>query len=160
MLLFNWPKFVAKTILYSLIIAIVFMVIVWAVVLIQSNNTMQNMLDDLVLIVSEENCLSEDGSPNSTADLFAAALEQSETSWLTFDTEHGKAVRVTTISSGREANSYLTAPQRGAKLRCELHGTVQLPVLVAPGGQDRLSITVPFDKAYDTMALKYFKDKN
>ena len=158
-MIINWPKFVAKMVLYALLAAMVFMVIVWAVVLIQSNNSMQNLLDDLVLIVSEENCLSTDGGSNSTAAMFARNLEASETSWLTFDTEGGTAVSVTDLVTGRSCNSYINAPQRGAKIKCKLTGTVTLPVVIAPFGQNRLVITVPFEKEYNTMALKYFKDK-
>lgn len=166
----NWPKIVAKMVLNALLLAMVFMVIVWAVVLIQSNNQMQNLLSDLVLIVSEENCLSEEGGADSTAAMFAMALEESETSWLTFETgayddnpHPGRPDAVLVCQRGNPSvkyNSYATAPQRGGYIHVELRGTVDLPVIIAPFGQERLKIEVPFTKKFDTMGLKYFKDKS
>lgn len=165
----DWPKIVAKMVLYALLLAMVFMVIVWAVVLIQSNNQMQNLLSDLVLIVSEENCLSEDGGNDSTAAVFESALEESETAWLEFETrfdavpDPDRESAILVCQRGNENvryTSYATAPQRGGYIHVALRGYVTLPVIIAPFGQDRLEIEVPFEKQFDTMALKYFKDKS
>ena len=168
-MLTDWPKVVAKMVLYALILTMIFMVVVWAVVLIQSNNQMQNLLADLVQIVSDENCLSEEGGGSSTAAIFEKALEDSETSWLTFKTRYDTSPdptdpnAVLVCEPGHPStvyNSYVNAPQRGAHIHVELRGKVTLPVLIAPFGQERLKITVPYTKSFNTMALKYFKDKS
>jgi hypothetical protein len=158
-MIFNWPKFVAKMVLYALIAAIIFMMIVWGVVMVQSNNIMTESMDDLVYLVSEENCLSKDGGSSSTYTMFCERLKASETSWLTFDVENDAAISVKDTSNNKDCFTYASAPQRGTMITCKLSATVTLPVMIAPMGQRRLSVTVSFEKVYTTMALKYYKDK-
>lgn len=79
-------KKVAKMFLFMIVITMIFTVIMWGVIIVNSNNLIESKLTELVIIVSDENCLSDTGGVNSTLAIFNTYLESSETSWLKFNT--------------------------------------------------------------------------
>lgn len=169
----NWAKTVATMVLYSLLAALVFMLITWSVIWCQSTLVLQDRLSDLVTIVSEENCLSADGAGLSETGLgtYEKLLEQSQTSWLRFRTQTGKDPedgQVKNYGDGlayfvgqgdKTYYSYFDAPQRGSPIQVKVQGEMTLPVLIAPFGGDRMEIHVSLEKSYTTMGLKFYKDK-
>ena len=165
----DFYKKVALVFLYSIIGVLVFMIITWGVIFVHSNNIVQDRLSDLVVIVSEENCLSSDGEFGKTAlAKYNALLEASETPWLTFDTVtesqvNGNAARSYYVGSvsgaGDEYYSYVAAPQKGEAIKVELTGKLSLPVLYNPTGTGMRSVEVDITKTYTTMGLRFFKDK-
>ena len=165
----DFYKKVAFMFLYSIIGVLIFMVISWGVILVHSNNIVQDRLSDLVVIASEENCLSADGEAGSTSlAKYNELLKASETYWLTFKTVNERAVSsnaeksyyVGPVSgSGTQYFSYIDAPQKGEPIRVELTGYISLPVLYNPTGTGMRSVDVEITKAYTTMGLRFFKDK-
>lgn len=156
-------KKIAYLLLWAIIATIVFMLITWGVFWINANNIVQDRLSELVLLVSEENCLSNDGASNATPmDMFNDLLEASETFWLEFDTNYWSSnlsYKVSDLSGAQKYYSYVTAPQKGSIIRVELTGYLKLPVLFDPNGNQAPIITVPIKKVYITMGMRYYKDK-
>lgn len=172
----KWAGAVAKIILCSILAAIAFMLITWGILFVQSSNIVSDRLSDLVYIVSEENCLSEDGTQpkSSSLGVYENLLQTSETSWLKFETS---------IYDGASKNSadyayfvgsptnttkwylgYEAAPQRGTAIKVTVKGVLHLPFFVRFGGKTGsndggLSINVPIEKSFVTMGMKYYKDK-
>ena len=166
----DFYKKVAYMFLYSIIGVLVFMIISWGVIIVHSNNIVQDRLSDLVVIASEENCLSADGTVGSTSlAKYNDLLDASETYWLTFKTanEHQvasanveKSYYVGPVSgTGTEYYSYVDAPQKGEPIRVELTGYISLPVLYNPTGTGMRAVDIEITKTYTTMGLRFFKDK-
>lgn len=165
----NFYKKVAVMFLYSIIGVLVFMLITWGVIIVHSNNIVQDRLSDLVVIASEENCLSADGESGSTAlAQYNKLLEASETPWLTFKTVSEKQVSTNaersyyvgpTNESSRGYYSYIDAPQKGEAIKVKLTGYISLPVLYNPTGSGMRSVEIEITKTYTTMGLRFFKDK-
>lgn len=165
----NFYKKVAFMFLYSIIGVLVFMIVSWGVIIVHSNNIVQDRLSDLVVIASEENCLSADGEAGSTAlSQYNKLLKASETPWLTFKTVSEKQASTnmersyyvgSPTGSGKEYYSYIDAPQKGEAIKVELTGYISLPVLYNPTGTGMKSVEIEITKTYTTMGLRFFKDK-
>ncbi len=166
----NWAKNVVYIIFWSFIGTMIFLVITWGFIWVNSNNLVQDRLSELVLIASEENCLSLDGTEESETGMgtYDNLLKASETSWLTFKThtiDHESlssdelSYSVGDIHGTKKYFNYVDAPQKGEPIRVELVGYLELPVFFAPNGEQRLSLKYEIKKSYVTMGLKFFKDK-
>lgn len=168
----NFYKKVAYMFLWSILGVIIFMLVTWAVFWVNGNNLIQDRLSDLVLIASEENCLSNDaagrGIPTGLT-MYEDLLEASETDWLKFNTTQDTGVTMNDddfayfVGDRNNPNnryySYIDAPQKGSIIKVKVTGVLFLPILVNPRGDMPIQIEVPITKEYVTIGLKFFKDK-
>lgn len=154
-------KKIAFMFLWAIISTLVFMLITWGVFWVNANNIVQDRLSELVIIVSEENCLSNDGT-NTPMEMYNNLLEASETSWLEFDTNLASpqlSYKVSDLTGTNKYYSYVTAPQKGSIIRVELTGYLKLPLFFNPNGSGSTIFTVPIRKSYITMGMRFYKDK-
>jgi len=154
-------KKVAYMFLWTIIATLAFMLITWGVFWVNANNIVQDRLSELVIMVSEENCLSNDGT-DTPMDMYNELLKASETSWLEFDTNLNSpnlSYKVTNKTGTKKYFSYVDAPQKGSIIKVELTGYLKLPLFFNPNGSGSIIITVPIKKSYVTMGMKFYKDK-
>ncbi len=161
-------KKVAFVVLWSIIGITVFMLATWAIFWVNGNNLVQDRLADLVVIVSEENCLANDGT-NTALGMYEDLLEASETDWLKFKTNKGDSVPLTNkaelayfVGNNAESKSYysyIDAPQKGSIIKVKVTGELNLPLFFNPSGSGSITLKIPITKTYVTLGLKYFKDK-
>lgn len=166
----NWMKTVTYVIFWSIIGTLAFLVITWGFIWYNSSSIVQDRLSELVLVASEENCLSLDGTDVSKTQMraFDELLEASETPWLTFKTHtidneplasDELSYYVGNMDKTQTYFNYLDAPQKGEAMKVELTGYLDLPVFFAPNDEERISFRINLNKSYVTMGLKFFKDK-
>lgn len=166
----KWVSTVAKTILYSILLAICSLLVLFGVAFTQANTIVQDRLSDLVDLTSEDNCLSRDGIEikNSAFGIYEQLLEDSQTSWIKFSTNSKDGVVVdydngfsfyVGNTEGTTYYSYLTAPQRGKPIMVKVTGYLHIPMPFTFGTTDYPDIVVPITKQYTTMGTKFYKDK-
>ena len=156
-------KKVALMFLWAIIGTLVFMLITWGVFWVNANNIVQDRLSELVIQVSEDNCLSNDGTSGDTQmNMFDNLLKASETSWLEFRTHTAGAItyplgsddisyKITDLTKSKGYYSYIDAPQKGSIIRVELTGYLKLPLFFNPNGSGSTILTIPITKTYVTM---------
>lgn len=164
-------KKIAFMFLWAIIGTLVFMLITWGVFWVNANNIVQDRLAELVIQVSEDNCLSDDGTTgDSQMNMFDDLLKASETSWLEFHTHtsgdptyplgsDGISYQITDLAGSNGYYSYIDAPQKGSIIRVELTGYLKLPLFFNPNGSGSTIITIPITKTYVTMGMRFYKDK-
>lgn len=144
--------------------------ITWGFIWHNADSLVQDRLSELVLVASEENCLSLDGTDESETAMatYDRLLKASESSWLTFKTHtiddeslgsDELSYYVGSVDEDKTYFNYVDAPQKGEPIKVELTGYLDLPVFFAPNDQERISLHFKIKKSYVTMGLKFFKDK-
>ena len=154
-------KKIAYMFLWAILATLVFMLITWGVYWRNANNIVQDRLSELVIIVSEENCLSND-STDSPMKMYNNLLKASETNWLKFDTHLASSqlsYKISDLTGTKKYYSYIDAPQKGSVIRVELTGYLELPLFFNPNGSGSTILTVPIKKTYITMGMRFYKDK-
>lgn len=156
-------KKVAYMFIWAIIATLAFMLITWGVYWVNANNLVQDRLSELVIIVSEENCLSNDGNfTTSPMGTYNDLLKASETSWVKFDTSLASpniSYKVSNLSETHNYYSYITAPQKGSIIKVRLIGYLKLPLFFNPNGTGSTILTIPIEKSYVTMGMQFYKDK-
>lgn len=141
--------------LYALLATMAAMLIFWGVIWFQTSNIVQTRLSDMMVIVSEENCLPSEGGIYSSRSTFNELLKRSETSWLVFNTtassyENGLSYFVGDESTGQTYFNYIDAPQRGSAIDLKIRGYMYLPLLVSVG-LDRFAVTEDYTYTGETL---------
>lgn len=159
----NSYKKVATVLLWAIISTIVFMLITWGIYWVNANNLVQDRLSELVIMVSEENCLSNDGNlADSPMGMYNNLLKASETDWVKFETNLSSpdiSYKVSNMNETQTYYSYITAPQKGAVIKIKLKGYLRLPLIFNPKNTGRNYLIVPIEKTYVTMGMRFYKDK-
>jgi len=174
--------FIVLRVVITFVVSVhVFMLVSWGIIYNKSANIVEDRLYDLTYIVSDENCLSSDGTDfeDTVAGHFEQLLEASETDWLEFktyigdnerfdyeDDEDGISYYVGDRSGRNRYMSYLDAPQRGEAIVIKVRGYVHLPMMISPFARskeeadaNRFNLIWKVEKTYVTTGMKFFKDK-
>lgn len=179
-----WAKRIAKFLTGLAIMFVVVDVICAVSTYIKCSSIVSNRLNDLVRIVSQENCLEKNTSFVSFQELLQTTVEQNQ--YVLFSNNSQKlyydglalqgtgpnilaksedytsfvdmnyAVYVGSDKTDTTYYTYVTAPQRGEEIVCTIKAYASAPFFMF-GFSGRINI--PIEKTYTTLGLKYYKGK-